>query len=324
MDHIKNRPKSVDADSAVVRLDLPDPNLIGQMTDWELDFRQIEPGPMKTRIRARAGRDLNLLEADMNRAVHQTGAAPVGTLTFAVLLSDAVSQWQGSQPSFGAMLSMGAKDGFEAVNRAGFHTVTFSAPLAAVERISESVGGPVLEHLLQSGTVVSGSHGSKALGLARRAIRLLARPTENPFGTDEEEELLTLLLDVSCGPECLQDRSSPRTRHRALRNAVEEMQCSTDDNLPVSCFCQSAGVSRRTLNRAFNEYFGIGPKAYYLRLRLNRFRQKLLIEQGCNSIADSANQLGFWHMGQLARSYREQFGELPSETQLGAKDCFPN
>jgi AraC family ethanolamine operon transcriptional activator len=32
-----------------------------------------------------------------------------------------------------------------------------------------------------------------------------------------------------------------------------------------------------------------------------------------------ANRWGFWHMGQFARDYQRQFGELPSETLLQLK-----
>ena len=36
------------------------------------------------------------------------------------------------------------------------------------------------------------------------------------------------------------------------------------------------------------------------------------------SVADAANEWGFWHMGQFAKDYRRMFGELPSETLNGA------
>ena len=36
-----------------------------------------------------------------------------------------------------------------------------------------------------------------------------------------------------------------------------------------------------------------------------------------NHAADSANNWGFWHMGQFAKDYRRLFGELPSKTLHG-------
>jgi len=34
-------------------------------------------------------------------------------------------------------------------------------------------------------------------------------------------------------------------------------------------------------------------------------------------IADLANEWGFWHMGQFAKDYQRQFGELPRDTLRG-------
>lgn len=97
------------------------------------------------------------------------------------------------------------------------------------------------------------------------------------------------------------------------------MEESADENLPISIFCETAAVSERTLNRAFNERFDIGPKAYLLRYRLSRMRRDLLDVDGQETVSDIANRWGFWHIGQLAREYQRQFGELPSATLLRRK-----
>jgi transcriptional regulator GlxA family with amidase domain len=78
----------------------------------------------------------------------------------------------------------------------------------------------------------------------------------------------------------------------------------------------------RTLERAFKEHFGIGPKAYLIRRRLSGARDALVRDDGPTAIVDVANEWGFWHMGQFAKDYRALFGELyralfgelPSET----------
>lgn len=49
--------------------------------------------------------------------------------------------------------------------------------------------------------------------------------------------------------------------------------------------------------------------------RLNQVRKSLRVADPKTSlIADLANDMGFWHMGQFAKDYRSFFGELPSET----------
>ena len=100
----------------------------------------------------------------------------------------------------------------------------------------------------------------------------------------------------------------------ALRKAIDRMTADPDEYLLISEICGDIGVSLRTLERAFIEKFGIGPKAYYTRLRLGSVRRRLLEYGKSISIADAANQNGFWHIGQFSNDYRRCFGELPSET----------
>jgi AraC family ethanolamine operon transcriptional activator len=74
------------------------------------------------------------------------------------------------------------------------------------------------------------------------------------------------------------------------------------------------GVSRRTLEYAFQERFGLSPKAYMLARRLGEVRAELRQDDGELSITRIANQWGFDHLSRFAAFYRRQFGELPSET----------
>jgi AraC family ethanolamine operon transcriptional activator len=65
---------------------------------------------------------------------------------------------------------------------------------------------------------------------------------------------------------------------------------------------------------AFREKFGITPKQYLQATRLQRVRERILRSDPSSSIAENAAHWGFWHMGQFAADYRNQFGELPSQT----------
>lgn len=50
-------------------------------------------------------------------------------------------------------------------------------------------------------------------------------------------------------------------------------------------------------------------------MRLARVRRQLT--EGKTTVAQAASRWGFWHLGQFARDYRLQFGELPSKTLKG-------
>ena len=87
------------------------------------------------------------------------------------------------------------------------------------------------------------------------------------------------------------------------------------DNIKIADICHAADVSERTLQYAFVERFGIGPKEYLNAFRLFSARRRLrAADPRTMNVADVANECGFWHLGQFAADYRERFEELPSQT----------
>lgn len=79
--------------------------------------------------------------------------------------------------------------------------------------------------------------------------------------------------------------------------------------------CDVCKVSRRTLNRAFQDTLGMGPVTYLRRVRLNRARRTLQRKSKRSiTVTDVALDLGFWHLGRFAEQYNELFDESPHET----------
>ena len=313
MDHIKNQPNATGTSPAgVTEMCLADPNLLDQVSAWNLDFRQLEPGPLKTKIRVRQGVMLSMMEISMDRAVHQTGLAPPNTVTFGIPLSDGITHWHNRRPTCCELLSFGTSNGFEGVSDSGFHGLTLSISQTEIVTLCERLGVPY-PSLLNSGCVVPDTADLPSLpGMTRKVLACLYG--RSPICRNTEEELLADMLETCAESGLTADRSTARTRARAVRIALEFMEQSAEDNPPLSHICKAAAVSERTLNRAFNERFEIGPKAYLLRLRLGRVHQDLLRHDPSELISWIANRWGFWHMGQFARDYQAQFGKLPSET----------
>jgi transcriptional regulator GlxA family with amidase domain len=91
----------------------------------------------------------------------------------------------------------------------------------------------------------------------------------------------------------------------------------------VTDLCKAAGVSERTLEYAFKAILGMTPMAYLTRLRLHRVRQALLSAPPGTMVSTVALKWGFWHFGDFARTYKECFGELPSDTLI-AQNGLPD
>lgn len=100
-----------------------------------------------------------------------------------------------------------------------------------------------------------------------------------------------------------------------VKNVEEYAMARVGEHLLVTDLCKVAAASERTLENAFTEILGITPVAYLIRIRLHRARQALLAgSHGTTTVSAEALNWGFWHFGEFSRSYKQCFGELPSDT----------
>jgi AraC family transcriptional regulator, ethanolamine operon transcriptional activator len=105
------------------------------------------------------------------------------------------------------------------------------------------------------------------------------------------------------------------TRSEIIRKAMAFVDQHDHEYLGVGDLAIAAGISERTLRRALQDYFSIGP-VRYLKLRtLHQVRGALKVaDPSVTSVTKIAVQSGVWEFGRFARDYRFLFGELPSET----------
>lgn len=96
-----------------------------------------------------------------------------------------------------------------------------------------------------------------------------------------------------------------------VRSVRELVEGSPDCPLSVAELCARFRASRRTLQYAFEDTLGVNPSAYMRAVRLDHVRREL---RASSSVTEVATRWGFWHFGNFSGEYREQFGELPSET----------
>ncbi|WFU68936.1 MULTISPECIES: AraC family transcriptional regulator [unclassified Bradyrhizobium] len=73
------------------------------------------------------------------------------------------------------------------------------------------------------------------------------------------------------------------------------------------------GVPVRTMHDVVRRYRGMSLHRYLRLRRLWLVRQRLL-GGGADSVKAVALAFGFWHLSDFSRSYRDQFGETPSQT----------
>jgi len=102
---------------------------------------------------------------------------------------------------------------------------------------------------------------------------------------------------------------------RLIRRFQELVQDHADEDLSVLDIAEVLGIPVRTLQHAVRKELDTTPTALLRAARLARSRSLLLAaDPATASVTGIALQAGFSHLGRFAASYRDAFGETPSET----------
>ena len=115
-------------------------------------------------------------------------------------------------------------------------------------------------------------------------------------------------------------------RGRAARGSSREIverteayvRAHIDSPIPLSTLCRLLGLSERRLRNAFYSVRGVSPKRSLRADRLLAVRNALREAKGRPiTVTNVATGHGFYELGRFAASYKEAFGEAPSETLRG-------
>ena len=123
-------------------------------------------------------------------------------------------------------------------------------------------------------------------------------------------------LGVALAPD-LRAAQSGKRRH-ALAAAAEDLiwnrvRSTVPGDTSLDALCTALGTTRRTLQLAFQEHFGVNFGLVTRAARLHRVRDEL--RAGVASVSDTAFRHGFEHLGRFAGYYRAFYGENPSDTR---------
>ena len=107
-----------------------------------------------------------------------------------------------------------------------------------------------------------------------------------------------------------QDRESRSRSAWEYYRAVKAMKEALYENLTLEALCVRTAISRSTMKQLFKTYAGIGPAAYYDRLRgLEALR---LLEEG-KPIRQIAEDLDYSSPNYFCTCFKKLFGETPGQ-----------
>jgi transcriptional regulator GlxA family with amidase domain len=101
----------------------------------------------------------------------------------------------------------------------------------------------------------------------------------------------------------------------ALKHAEDYIYANLETAITRDELANIAGVSIRSLSRAFEKKYGTGPMAFVRQRRLDACFSRLRgSEPGVSTVTDVAMSYGFNHVGEFAIAYKKAFGESPSKS----------
>lgn len=137
----------------------------------------------------------------------------------------------------------------------------------------------------------------------------IARKTNAHVAEQVADRLLRSTVRSSSDRQTKSDVCRFGYRNEKLQRAIQIIQNSLEDPRSPAAIATEVGLSTRQLERIFNRYVGVPPKAYMLTLRLDRAR--ILLQQTQNSVTDVGLACGFSTPSHFSRLYRKQFGISP-------------
>jgi AraC-like DNA-binding protein len=102
-----------------------------------------------------------------------------------------------------------------------------------------------------------------------------------------------------------------------LARAERYLLAHARDPIGIADIAAAAGLSVRGVQQAFRREHGTTPLEFLRRVRLHLVREQLR-SGPATTVSATARDHGFVHLGRFAATYREEFGEYPSDT-LGSR-----
>ena len=102
---------------------------------------------------------------------------------------------------------------------------------------------------------------------------------------------------------------------RAFERIAQFIEENLKQDISLEQLAQLAHMSPRSLYALFEKNTGTSPKHYVRQRKLETIRERLSDPHtSVRNVTEIALDYGFLHLGRFSESYKNAFGELPSDT----------
>lgn len=157
---------------------------------------------------------------------------------------------------------------------------------------------------------------SKHYNLTRIFNELALLEKEQYKNTEQKKEHLALYILALIGDMIDEENDNAKTEKQNTFNilkSVEYFHLNYGENISIDTLCSLAGMSRTSYLRYFKKLFHCPPIKYMYNYRLQQ--SKTLLKHSEKSIADIANECGFYDSAHFSRLFKEKYQLSPSKYQ---------
>lgn len=295
----------------------------GLVQSWSVDFLQLDGGTFYSELKQMILPEVQIASTHFNCHLDQKGFSPDNMWTFVIM------DKKSSMFKFNHLTTMSTSTmviyspGYEinAVSFEGFHIYGISIREEHFQKITQELGfDKVEEKLKQIDRVELDPEQADTLRDQLKDILEDASLLNHKAITQEGRDLLLNFVPVKFLKEigtqigCAKEKVV-KEKHFMYLEARAYMHTHLHELISIEEIAIKHKLSERTLRNYFQDELGISPKQYLIALRLRKIRDELkmlTIKKGV--IEETARRFGFHNMAHFAKTYKEFFGELPSET----------
>jgi AraC family ethanolamine operon transcriptional activator len=286
--------------------------------DFNVEFHQLDCGILKAKLAFLVTSDCSIQHVSFNRRFHQRGCGPDDMLCFGLPDKSTLRSWNGTSYEQEKLLNFSGPNGYDSVSECGFSAYTFSVSEPLLQRALDAFGSTTSAFDIRAGGDWFLPDANLRDRLRSIAYQSLSKSSASSWQSSRFKNLEIMLANtlaqaITAG-EPVSERNNISIRNRAISKSLELIYAGPDP-FCISDLQKHSGVCWRTLDRAFKERFGMGPKQYTVAVRLAQVRNLLRSTPPTRTITELASESGFDHLGRFSSSYKEMFGELPSQTR---------
>lgn len=285
------------------------------LTRWQQEYDQLSPGSFYGRLDEVALETMQVFKEHTGQALRQDCRVWPNSLWIGIPATRNKTRINGQALSEGEVMCRPGGQDFELVTPSAFDIYGLVIQLPALAEAAQRQGVSLDKRWQMKPR-------RQATGETLNAVsflieRLLTSQTLAIASHIHQDILLMALLELLQAEQPDAELPLPPSyTHR--KEVVDRVKRYVDEHLdgPVTMeeLCQLTHVSRRTLQYSFTAILGISPLQFLRLTRLNRVRRALRAASPKQSVTEIATFWGFWHLGQFAQDYKQQFGECPSQT----------